>query len=125
MTGVQTCALPISAPEKLGAATAVLADEANELLLSAASAWEISIKWGLGRIPLPEKPAFYVPSRMNLTGVKALPVSHAHALQVAELVRHHGDPFDRLLVAQSQVENITLITGDSALRPYEISVLWL
>jgi PIN domain nuclease of toxin-antitoxin system len=102
-----------------------LADPAARLLLSAASSWEIAIKYALGKLPLPEPPRTYVPSRMRHDGVDGLPVSHVHALQVATLPRHHGDPFDRLLVAQAQLEEVTLVTAESQITRYEVDVLWV
>jgi PIN domain nuclease of toxin-antitoxin system len=61
----------------------LLADPANTLLLSAASSWEIAIKYRLGRLPLPQPPAEYVPDRMRVSGVTSLPIEHMHALRVA------------------------------------------
>src|SRR5215813_13945607 len=81
-----------------------LEDERNELLLSAASVWEIAIKYALGKLPLPSPPARYVPSRMASTRTTSLAVDQAHALRVATLPPHHRDPFDRILVAQALVE---------------------
>jgi PIN domain nuclease of toxin-antitoxin system len=112
-----------TAPERLGAALPAVEDPANELLLSAASAWEIAIKWQLGKLPLPEPPATYLADRMATSGVRALPVSHAHAAAVAELPRHHSDPFDRLLLTQAGAEGATLVTADTALDPYDVELL--
>jgi PIN domain nuclease of toxin-antitoxin system len=101
-----------------------LSDLGNDLLLSAASAWEIAIKYALGKLPLPEPPASYVPGRMQRSGVTPLPVLHEHALAVAELPAHHRDPFDRLLVAQARLERLTLVTADSVFARYGIDVRW-
>jgi PIN domain nuclease of toxin-antitoxin system len=101
-----------------------LADPGNELLLSAASAWEIAIKHGLGKLVLPLPPEQYVPTRMALSDTASLPVSTAHALRVAALPAHHRDPFDRLLVAQVQMERLTLVTADRQLEPYAVDTLW-
>jgi PIN domain nuclease of toxin-antitoxin system len=102
---------------------AELRDGRSRLLLSAASSWEIAIKWAAGRLSLPEPPAAYVPSRMQRTHVEQLAVTHAHALQVASLARHHRDPFDRLLVAQSQLERVPLVTVDPAFDDYDVEVI--
>jgi len=96
----------------------------NDLFLSAVSSWEIAIKYALGKLPLPAPPAEYVPPRMASSGVRALPVSHAHALQVAILPPHHRDPFDRLLVAQAQLERLPLLTSDRQLAAYDLEILW-
>jgi len=95
----------------------------TRLLLSAASSWEIGIKWAVGRLSLPEHPATYVPSRMQRTNVEPLAVTHSHALQVATLPRHHRDPFDRLLVAQAQIEGVPLVTVDRALDDYDVETI--
>lgn len=93
-----------------------------DLFLSAASSWELSIKHALGKISLPTDPTHFVPHNMALTGVSGLPVRHTHALAVAGLPHHHRDPFDRLLVAQTQIENLCLATADSAMKAYEVEM---
>jgi len=95
----------------------------TQLYLSAAVSWEIAIKWALGRMPLPEPPAAYVPRMMRTSGVAGLAVEHVHALQVATLPRHHGDPIDRLLIAQAQVEHLPIVTVDSVFDDYDVEVV--
>ena len=95
----------------------------NETFLSAASSWEIAIKYALGRLELPEPPKTYVPSRLVRSGATAMRIEHAHVLQVAELPRHHKDPFDRLLIAQAQVEGLTIVTSDAVFERYDVRVL--
>jgi PIN domain nuclease of toxin-antitoxin system len=102
---------------------AELANHRTRLLLSAASSWEIAIKWAAGRLLLPEPPDAYVPSRMQRSGVAGLAVVHAHSLQVANLPPHHRDPFDRLLVAQAQVERLTIVTADPLFDAYDVPVI--
>ena len=102
---------------------AELRADRTRLLLSAATSWEIAIKWAVGRLTLPEPPASYVPSRMQRTKVEPLAVTHSHALQVATLPRQHGDPFDRLLVAQAQLEGVPIVTVDGAFDAYEVDVV--
>ena len=99
-------------------------DPANAVLVSAASAWEIAIKAGLGRLDLPEPPKTYVPDRIARSGFVELPVSVAHAVRVAGLPHHHRDPFDRLLVAQADVEGVRLVSRDPLLVPYGADLLW-
>lgn len=112
-------------PERLGEPVlAVIQDPGNEHFLSAASAWEIAIKYALGKLPLPVSPVEYVPSRMQLSDTRSLAVTHDHALRVAALQPHHRDPFDRLLVAQCQVERLRLVTADSQFEPYDIEIVW-
>ena len=95
-----------------------------EVYLSAVSIWEIAIKWALGKLALSEPPAAYVPKRMAEQRLRPLPIMHRHALAVAELPAHHRDPFDRLLVAQAQVEGMAILTADRAFRPYAVKILW-
>ena len=111
-------------PERFGTdALRLIKDVENELFLSAASSWEIAIKYALGKLPLPQPPQEYVPSRMSSSGVLALPVQHAHALQVAELPDHHRDPFDRMLIAQAQLERLKLLSADSKLGLYDVEMI--
>jgi PIN domain nuclease of toxin-antitoxin system len=110
-----------ASPERLAAPLlALLEDPANDLLLSAASSWEIAIKYALGKLPLPEPPSRYVPRRMTASGSRGLPIEHAHSLRVAELPLHHRDPFDRLLVAQAQIEKLVLLTVDRQFEKYDV-----
>lgn len=95
-----------------------------ELLLSAASAWEIAIECDRGRLILPETPGQYVSERMALHRIQPLPVEVSHALHVFDLAELHSDPFDRLLIAQSQLEAIPLITADKNIAQYEVKVIW-
>jgi PIN domain nuclease of toxin-antitoxin system len=112
-------------PERFDAALLrVLHDPQTRLFLSAASSWEIAIKYALGKLPLPESPSTYVPDRLTRSGVHGLPVEHAHALHVATLPPHHRDPFDRLLIAQAQLERMPLLTADRALAPYDVRIRW-
>jgi len=110
-------------PERLGAHLPIVESASTELLLSAASAWEIAIKSGLGRLVLPEPPDRYVPSRMRAIGARPVSIEHAHALTTASLPPLHRDPFDRMLVAQAQALDATLITADSLLAEYPVTTL--
>ena len=112
------------APERLSRhARRQVSNEGNELLLSAASAWEISVKWMLGKLTLPSAPAEFVPEYLAVTKTWPLAVEHSHALRVAQLPRHHNDPFDRLLIAQAQVERIPILSGDPEFGAYDIEVI--
>lgn len=111
-------------PDRLSKkARGLIRDPRNELLLSAASSWEIAIKHGLGRLDLPGVPADVVPDWIRRSGMKPLPILHSHALHVAGLPQHHSDPFDRLLIAQAQLEGVPILTADRAFDGYEVEVI--
>jgi len=102
----------------------VLMNSDNKIVFSVVSAWEISIKYALGKLQLPCEPSEYVPSRLTVNQMMVLPVQLSHTLRVATLPHHHGDPFDRLLVAIGQVEGLTLITADTKFEAYDIEIFW-
>ncbi len=112
-------------PDRLGKARDLVADRGTTRVLSAASAWEIAIKHRLDKLPLPEPPADYVPMAMRRLVVEALPIGHGHALQVGTLPDHHRDPFDRLLVAQAQLEDLTILTADHTIGDYAVEAIIL
>lgn len=115
----------IASPERLSArARREIEDDANEILVSATSAWEIAIKFRLGRLQLPDEPQRFVPEQMAANSFTALAVLLRHALQVANLPMIHTDPFDRLLVAQASVEDVALVTSDAQIRRYPIDTIW-
>ncbi len=112
-------------PERLSPeAIEALTDSDTTLYLSPASAWEIAIKWQLGKLTLPYPPQRYVPSRVALLLAKTLPITIEHTLAVAELAPHHRDPFDRLLVAQAVHDGMVLITADRIFERYPVAMLW-
>ena len=110
-------------PGRLGASERLVSDERTELILSAVSSWEIAIKYALGRLVLPEPPSRYVPDRLLRSHTTSMPIEHSHALQVATLPPVHGDPFDRLLIAQAQILGIPILTGDPVFRRYDVEVI--
>jgi PIN domain nuclease of toxin-antitoxin system len=112
-----------ASPERFSPKAREMVDnQDNVLLLSPVSAWEIATKYTLGRLTLPIPPEEYVPSRMKSSGVDALPLQHSHALQVATLPWHHRNPFDRLLIAQAQVEGIPILSANRQLAAYDVRV---
>jgi PIN domain nuclease of toxin-antitoxin system len=112
------------APERFSEpARGLLESSEHELFLSAASSWEIAIKYALGKLPLPESPPLYIPDRMLQSGVTGLSIEHRHTLAVADLPSHHRDPFDRLLVAQSMVESMPILTTDPQMDLYDIETI--
>lgn len=112
-------------PEKLSETVIEqITDEANEIWFSVASVWELGIKVSIGKLPLPEKIDDYISTRMTQLGARSLEITAAHAFQVAALPLHHRDPFDRMLIAQAQSEEMTLVSADSIFNQYEVSLLW-
>jgi PIN domain nuclease of toxin-antitoxin system len=113
-----------ASPAKLSRqARSLVESTEHDLLLSAASAWEIAIKHALGKLSLPELPVRYVPTRMEILRTSPLPIEHGHALRVAVLPPHHRDPFDRVLVAQAQIENLPILTSDPIFEEYDVTVI--
>jgi PIN domain nuclease of toxin-antitoxin system len=102
----------------------VMADSRNDVFLSAVTSWEVAIKAASGKLHLPEPPDLFVPRRMAAQGLRPLAVSHEHSLAVFGLPPHHRDPFDRLLIAQAKVEEMTLISADRMFDRYPVRLLW-
>lgn len=110
-------------PERLEARERqVLADPSNEIYLSAATTLELSIKVALGKIKLPEKVGSFVSRHIADQGYIALPIQHAHAAQVEQLPPIHRDPFDRILIAQTQIEALLIMTHDPEIRKYNVQI---
>lgn len=99
----------------------VIGDRRNDIFVSAAVSWEIVIKYALGKLTLPLEPPNYVPSRLKMLGFARLDISSDHALAVASLPDIHTDPFDRIMVAQAQVEGMTFITRDRHSLSYPVA----
>ena len=111
-------------PERLGRHTLnLITDDQTELLLWAASAWEIARRYRKGHLHLFDSPDRYVPDRLLTSGVEGFPLELSHALRVTRLDDHHTDPIDRLLVAQATIEQATLISADTRFADYDIEVI--
>jgi PIN domain nuclease of toxin-antitoxin system len=114
-----------SEPERLSeTGFALCKDRNNTLLLSMASAWEIQIKYQLGKLTLRMPLADIVANQQESNGLKLLSISFSHILALQDLPMVHRDPFDRLLAAQAKVENIALLTVDAVFAQYPIKVMW-
>jgi PIN domain nuclease of toxin-antitoxin system len=105
-------------------ARTLIEDETNRVFLSTASLWEIAIKISLGKLTLSESFDVLIPEQLAVNGIELLDISVNHAALVANLPFHHRDPFDRLLVAQAQVEQMAVISKDEAFDAYAINRLW-
>ena len=102
----------------------IISDGENELFLSAASGWEIAIKAKLGKLQLPNDLERFIPEQMALNAIESLPVQMRHTLHVYKLPDHHRDPFDRMLIAQAQLENLPILTVDPQIARYSVKVIW-
>ena len=102
-----------------GASRAILSLE-NDVYVSAATAWELSIKLAQGKLFFPIDEYAETLTRLSFLTLQITP---AHGIAAGRLPRHHGDPFDRMLIAQAMVEGLTLVTDDSAISRYDVSVL--
>jgi PIN domain nuclease of toxin-antitoxin system len=97
-------------------------DEDNELHLSVASLWEMLIKAGLGKLPLPEPATEYLVRQMEKNRIVLLPIRIAHLAEMQKLPLLHRDPFDRMLVAQARAEKLRMLSVDERMREYGIEV---
>ena len=91
-----------------------------QLIVSVVSVWEIAIKRSIGKLDAPDD----VIERIDEAGARILTITLQHAHATGELPLHHRDPFDRLLIAQAQLEGFTILTGDRAFSAYDVSVVW-
>jgi PIN domain nuclease of toxin-antitoxin system len=100
---------------------AAIADEANDIFVSAASIWELAIKRAIGKLSFSRS----IVDAASEFGFEILPVTGSHAEHAGGLPRHHNDPFDRLLIAQAHLEGMVLGTQDRLMRPYGVAMLGL
>jgi len=112
-------------PQRLpGSIVALCEDETNELSVSIASFWELSIKMSLGKITLGEDALSRLSRWCHDNAINILPIELSHLNQLQALPFHHRDPFDRLLIAQAQSENMSIISVDEHFKAYDVAVLW-
>jgi PIN domain nuclease of toxin-antitoxin system len=111
-------------PNLSAAAQTAFADPANALYLSVASVWELAIKTGNRKLVLTDSLDLFVDKWTVAYQLALLPIDAAHALAVVGLPDHHRDPFDRILMAQTLVEGMTLVSADAKFAPYSVPILW-
>lgn len=114
----------IAKPKLNQKALNLLADDSSELYFSAASSWEITIKTAIGKLILPEPPSEFVTTAIGLMALRSLDITHSHAFALEALPNHHRDPFDRMLVAQAQTEQLVLLTTDRVFEKYKVDHLF-
>jgi PIN domain nuclease of toxin-antitoxin system len=105
-------------------ARSAISDPVNCCYVSDASVWEVGIKHSLGKLKLPVAFEILFPARLLEKGFHSLPIRHVHLHQIVHLPFYHRDPFDRLLIAQAQIEEMTVVSSDSHFSQYDIRVLW-
>ncbi len=114
-----------SQPDKLSpAALAACRDRANTLLLSIASVWEIQIKIQLGKLKLKIPFSEVMNDHLKTNNIEMLAITLPHIFALQNLPMHHKDPFDRLLIAQANIENIAVVSNDLVFSQYPVKLLW-
>jgi PIN domain nuclease of toxin-antitoxin system len=117
----QVVVLQISAPHTLPAAVdAAILDTDNRVAISAASIWELAVKEASGKLSLPRRAL----ESLYETEFELLDITPADGIDAARLPRHHGDPFDRILIAQARSRGLTLVGADARFSEYDVDVLW-
>ncbi len=106
------------------AARQIISDAGNEIFLSVASAWEIAIKAGLGKLDIPRGPERFIARHTELNDFSVLSIDLRHALGEYDLPDIHRDPFDRILVAQARAEEIPILTSDPDISRYPVETIW-
>ncbi|WP_420263943.1 type II toxin-antitoxin system VapC family toxin [Candidatus Magnetominusculus dajiuhuensis] len=107
-----------------GRAVRFISDVRSELYLSAVSVLEIVIKTQAGRLSLPETPEIFIADQMVINSIQCLPMNINHAFRLYTLPMYHRDPFDRLLVAQAQFEELPIVTNDQFIKQYDVKIIW-
>lgn len=111
--------------ERLGAkARPVIVDDTSTLAVSVASAWELSIKAGSGRLCLAPNVVNWFAQATRIGRIQVLPVELDHLADLESLPRHHGDPFDRMIICQARALGLTILTCDRAFGDYDVQTLW-
>ncbi|HEY3276312.1 MAG TPA: type II toxin-antitoxin system VapC family toxin [Syntrophorhabdaceae bacterium] len=111
-------------PELSPRASDLIANPDNELYLSAASGWEIAIKVQIGKLHMADRPDLFIPDQLSRNAVRSLPIQMSHVLHVGRLPPIHRDPFDRIIIAQSIIEKMPIITKDPDIRKYKVKTFW-
>lgn len=113
-----------NAPQLSHTASQLIQDSRNQVYLSAASTWEIAIKVGRSRLILPAPLDQFMTESIQANAFSPLPIEVSHTLEVYNLPALHADPFDRILIAQSRMEHIPLLTADTEIAKYDVEILW-
>ena len=111
-------------PELSKRARKLFVDPTNDVYLSTVSTLEIAVKYELGRLPLPEPPARFIPRQRELHGIESLPLDEETTLRLARLPKIHRDPFDRLLICQAMVHDLVIVTPDESIVRHPVRCTW-
>ena len=114
-----------NAPDRLSQQVrSAIEDIDNSLLLSMVSVWEIQIKMQLGKLDIQNSLTDLIERQLEVNEIILLPIKLPHILELGDLPFHHRDPFDRLLISQTRVENLVLVTSDEDISEYSVDLLW-
>lgn len=113
-----------AAPELSRDAVTAIRNQRNECYVSLASCWEMAIKVSIGKLGLTIPVERFVTEQCNRDNFRLLPIDFRHVCKVESLPFHHRDPFDRLLIAQSLLEKMTIVSADAALDAYQVKRIW-
>lgn len=102
----------------------IIAHPDNDIFLSVVSAWEITVKHGSGKLPLPQKSDVFVRTQREGHLLQSLPLQEAHVLTLAKLPAIHHDPFDRMLICQAVAEGLIILTPDEFIHQYPVRTVW-
>ncbi len=111
-------------PQLSASARTLIEDPANEVEISPASYWEIAIKIGLGKYALPQPYQMFMEHQIATNDFRILSIELRHTALLTTMIRHHKNPFDRLLAAQALAEGIPIVSIDTQLDPYGVNRLW-
>ncbi len=113
-----------NSPQLSKNAREIIANPESELFLSAASGWEIAIKMQLGKLRVADDLERFIAEQLSLNQIVTLPITMHHALHVHNLPLHHRDPFDRMIITQSQLEKMPVLTADGIFARYNVKTIW-
>lgn len=102
----------------------IIGKAGNDLFWSVASSWEVAIKYKLGRLPLPDTPSVFITSELFKNRIESVQITNEHAFTAGQLPPHHKDPFDRMLISQAQLEDMTILSSHSTFQVYEVKTVW-
>ena len=114
----------LDSPELSKEARKTFVNSENDVYLSSVSAWEIAIKYSIGRLPLPEPPHRFIPLQREKHGVESLPLDEESSLHLNRLPQLHRDPFDRMLICQAIAHGLAILTNDPLIAAYPVRCIW-